>query len=715
MHDKRLRFIGLPLLTVALSAWLGTALGPASAATLPEASRIDAILAEHLKKQGVQPNPSASDDVFVRRVYLDVIGRIPTLQEVTAFLQSSEPDKRRKLIDALLASPGYASHWFNYFADLLRVVTDDRDRITGQAYADWLKQALRKNQPYDAMVRELVTARGEAWENGAIGFYMRDRGMPLDHLAATVQVFLGTRLECAQCHNHPFDKWTQMDYYQMAAFTYGMDTRGGYGFSKKDFALGGKPRRMDEATRENLARVKETLNEVMKSLRYTQVRETDKLPTLPHDYQYQDAQPHDEVTPATLFGEPVQLDEGESRVEAFAEWLTSPQNPRFTQVIANRLWKQLMGAGVMEPVDELVDSTVPVNADLMKALEDLMMDQRYDLKGYLRVLLNTESYQRMPSTQGLALGELYSFQGPLLRRLTAEQIWDSAITLIRGDVDAESALPDRANAERLESLRRLSDALAKKKPSELLASIQSASETQDELDQQIQKLTEEAATARKAGDLASAKALTAQVNRLRQEVKDRAFVAVLGEATAEAFQEEMRAAGKRQRQNAPKFVSAKEQARELLAEGLSKSEVRQRLQVLKKEFKASSSTLGQFKRACDLTSPAPRGHFLRTFGQSDREMIENANREGSVPQALNLMNGPLAGALLGGDSCLTRNLSNATRPEAQIDLLYLSLLSRSPTGSEREELSRVFMERGDKAWADGVQALLNTSEFLFVQ
>jgi hypothetical protein len=118
-------------------------------------------------------------------------------------------------------------HFFNYWADVLRVTSNGQQtgQITGAAYMNFVKQSLRDNKPYDEFVRDMVAAQGKAWENGAIGYYMRDRGMPLDNMANTVRVFLGTRIECAQCHNHPFDKWTQMQFYKMAAFTYGVQTR----------------------------------------------------------------------------------------------------------------------------------------------------------------------------------------------------------------------------------------------------------------------------------------------------------------------------------------------------------------------------------------------------------------------------------------------------------------------------------------------------------
>jgi hypothetical protein len=203
-----------------------------SAAMLPESQKIDQLLAQGWEKAGLKPNPPASDEVLVRRLYLDIAGRIPTVEEVQAYLKSGDPQKRSKLIDTLLASDGYTSHMFNYWADILRLSDNVKGRLTAEAYEEWLKKQIKANVPYDQMVRNLLTTDGGVWDSGSIGFWQRDENK-LDHLAYTVQVFLGTSIVCAQCHDHPFDKWSQMDYYHMAAFTYGMDTRS-RGFEPED-------------------------------------------------------------------------------------------------------------------------------------------------------------------------------------------------------------------------------------------------------------------------------------------------------------------------------------------------------------------------------------------------------------------------------------------------------------------------------------------------
>ncbi len=189
-------------------------------------NEIDRLINDQLESTQQPNHPRTSDEVFLRRVYLDIAGRIPTIQEATRFLESSSEGKRSELIDQLLDSYGYVSRQFNFFADLLRVQSRARN-VNGQPYIDFIKDSLSENKPYDQFVRELLCASGPMIEkgNGATGYYLRDLGMPEDNMSNTIRIFLGTRLECAQCHDHPFDKWTQRQYFEMVAFTGGMTYR----------------------------------------------------------------------------------------------------------------------------------------------------------------------------------------------------------------------------------------------------------------------------------------------------------------------------------------------------------------------------------------------------------------------------------------------------------------------------------------------------------
>ena len=201
-----------------------------------EAEAIDKILNSTYQKRQVKIPAKIDEAALVRRLYLSLAGRIPTFEEINSYLSNTSDQKKSQLIEELTESTGYDSHMFNWWADLLRLKSRMRggNQIqAGQLYNHWVKEQVVQNVPFDQMTYSLVTAEGYPWENGAVGYYLRDSGMPLDNMSNTAQIFLGTQMVCAQCHNHPFDKWTQMEYYKMASFTYGISTRMGQDIQNK--------------------------------------------------------------------------------------------------------------------------------------------------------------------------------------------------------------------------------------------------------------------------------------------------------------------------------------------------------------------------------------------------------------------------------------------------------------------------------------------------
>ena len=195
-----------------------------------EAVAIDRILEKAHRKQKVQVPNDLDEGKLARRIYLSVAGRIPSYDETTAYLANENDDQKSMLIDSLLLSPAYDSQMFNWWADLLRLQSRMRGGAqigAGELYNHWVKEQVALNKPFDQVAHSLVTAEGYQWEDGAAGYYLRDAGMELDNMSNTTQLFLGTQMVCAQCHNHPFDKWTQQEYYKMAAFTYGVSSRMG--------------------------------------------------------------------------------------------------------------------------------------------------------------------------------------------------------------------------------------------------------------------------------------------------------------------------------------------------------------------------------------------------------------------------------------------------------------------------------------------------------
>ncbi len=732
----------------------------------PSASaQVDALLAADWQKEKLSPNAPISDEVFVRRIYLDVIGRIPTRDETERFLKATGANKRSELIDHLLASEGYVQHFFSYWADILRAQSSGFGSPIGSAaYLDFIKDSLRANKPYDQFVRELLTAQGKAWENGAVGYYMRDRGMPLDNMANTARVFLGTRLECAQCHNHPFDKWKQLQFYHMAAFTFGMETN--YpGIREMEPAIrlmvksrnarearlksGNETERQQAQAEEKEARwVGKVLDDLGDRVRYTKIQFLPRKELrLPHDYQYGDAAPKSVVMAATVLGKAVEVSPDSDLLSVYAQWLTSPENPRFTTVIANRMWKKVFGLGLIEPVDDINERSTAVNPELMKFLEKLMVDVRYDLKAFVRVLYQTRAYQSSVSREEIPVGTPYHFTGPVLRRMSAEQIWDSMITLIQPPLDTPRRFCDAPEiAAEIALRRKVTDALDLLTAQELFEGAVRASKSYESVSARADQLKVEYAAAQEAQDKNRMATLAAEIGELNLKARSsandllvipamaRLYTKVTGAPAPEPPPSAMPAS---EQTMEPKMKNGKrrEQPHYIAIPGYDDSTPTQEpgdsaaaTAALRDEARRRGLPEGEWDRfaavrqkqrrewlrAADLESPAPRGHFLREFGQSDREVIENANPSASVPQALALMNGQLFPQITDRYSELMLAINQATSPDEKIDAVYVTLLSRKPTPREKQVWSGA---HGNALTGieDLIFALINTQQFIFIQ
>ncbi len=726
-----------------------------------KAAQIDQLVSANLEKHKIQPNAPVSDEIFVRRIYLDIAGRIPTLKETTEFLADTTAEKRAKLIDELLASDGYVQNFANYWNDILRVksqLTMGNSQPAGAAYANWVRDSLAQNKPYDKMVREMLTADGKTYENGAVGFYIRDYNMPLDNMAVTTQVFLGTSMVCAQCHNHPFDKWTQMDYYQMAAHSYGMTGTNGLANPMLAQAFYGKSTRktkkgepaMNAKLPGGLERkdVSRAMSEILRPLRYNTVldqTDTKKL-LLPHDYQYSDAKPKQAIEPlipAAFSKDGKIVKEGEKPIDSYAQWLASKENPRFTLVIANRLWKKAMGMGLIEPVDEITDSTVPSNPQLMSFLEQTMKDLNYDMKAYLRLVFNSATYQRAANTKDVELGEVYHFQGPLLRRMSAEQIWDSMVALYKPAPDTpsmESKIDRDIIIRRVEWLDRSLNALT---PEELAAGAAKIANVQKQLSADVRKAQEQLTEASKNKDEAAIRAAKKVVSNQRRAI-DEAAEEIIYTMGFNKFAELAKNGKLKEQVDDMEFakeisnvIRSKEGADLDIDEALNIMAKQQRSRLtaaqqarlkrdadqLKVEDKKDLAALKAWEsfrdtymmRAADLRSPAPNGHFLREFGQSDRELVENSNDDATVGQALMLLNGKTFTQMLNPYTMISRSLRRAKTAEETIDTIYLSLFSRKASAEEHAMLKEVVGNNTLVGQGDALWAALNTRQFYFIQ
>ena len=414
------------------------------------AADIDRLVGTVLTANQQTVNAPATDAQFLRRIYLDAAGRVPTAKEASTFLGSTAPDKRAKLIDELVFSPSYTMQMFNWMADLLRVKDTFAKGVPAFTFEDWLKTRLAANTPWDKVVLEMVTADGRLSDNGATGFMLFDAEMPLDGVSNLMTTFLGTNMACAQCHDHPLAEWTQRDFYQMAAFFGATDG--------KDEAILGV---ITKLARQDGTLPKAAVKKIADINSY-RLEDLDKQKlTFPKDYKYKDAKAGDPVAPALIawsktdkslpiynvnLKSPVQLR------EEFGRWLTSPQNPRFATNIANRIWKKAFGLGVIEPVNDIDDLAEASSPELMAHLTFVMKAAKFDLREVQRVIYNSKTYQASASATPDLGKAKYLFNGPLVRRMTAEQAWDSLmvtavgtytdnVLLRRGDDIKAMALP----------------------------------------------------------------------------------------------------------------------------------------------------------------------------------------------------------------------------------------------------------------------------------
>lgn len=672
----------------------------AAASAASPSQRIDQLVESRLKELGIQPNPPTTDSQFLRRAYLDIAGRIPSLEETRKFLAIENPAKRGILIGLLLESEGHVSHSFNHWADILRAKNGGRD-VSGDAYVAWLKQTLRENRSYRDLVMDLVTAEGQSWENPAVGFYLRDRGMPLDHMAYTAQIFLGKAMVCAQCHDHPFDDISQMQFYQMAAFTYGVSTSLrpqsvlGLGKSLNDRKARGRNdrygRHVDQAAQTLLEPIAAGVEDSERSLR------------LPHDYQYADADAGEAVRPDTLFGDRAMSSRGKGLRRAYAEWITGAGNGRFTKVIANRLWHRVMGRGLIEPLDDFKDGTVASHPELLDFLMREMERLQYDQRAFLSILYNTRTYQRQATSSYVSPGADYHFPGPLLRRMTAEQLWDSLLTLTIPDPDQRSAVTGKTR--QLEAQRQKARTIVESPRNDLVNAITGLADILASLEEDTAELRGQLTAAIETKD-------QKKINGIRREI--RAF-----ERASRGEQERYLAAFYGGENATDQDALAMMQMNSMKMEGMMAKKTAPGQAKGGKKTDAKADPWQGFSpalvRASELPSPAPQGHFLRQFGQSDREVIANASHETSSDQALSLMNGAVFSQITDQKAILMQNLERAAAPAQKLDAIFMSMLGRPASEQEVRRLDPLITIGSAQVYRDIIWALLNTSEFSFIQ
>jgi hypothetical protein len=358
-----------------------------------ENNYIDRHVSTKLKMMSIQPSELCTDQEFIRRAYLDVCGILPTAEETKTFLASGEKDKCARLIDRLLERPEYADFWTLKWCDVLR---SDRKTIQVKGtfvYQNWLRDRIAGNTPFNQIVRDLLTSSGSTFANPPANFY-RIAADPQNLAETTAQLFFGIRMQCAKCHNHPFEKWTQDDYYGMAAFFARVK-------GKKDPSDPGAAPPNAGAELIYLDRTGEVM----------QPRSGKAMP------------------PKFMGGPVAPVHSGQDRRQVLADWLISPKNPFFAKSVVNRVWFHLLGRGIVDPVDDFRDSNPSANDELLDALAHDFVASQFDLKHLIRVILNSRTYQLSAQANATNKDDNKYFSHAVTRLLTAEQLLDAICTV----------------------------------------------------------------------------------------------------------------------------------------------------------------------------------------------------------------------------------------------------------------------------------------------
>ncbi len=361
-------------------------------ARTPKRNVIDKRVIEQLRRLNLKPSKPSSDSEFIRRVYLDVVGMLPTPQETKAFLADTSETKRDDLIEKLLAQPEFVDYWAYRLSDLFLISSKKLRPLALKAYYDWLRGEIEKITPWDQLVRQVVAAKGDTLKNGAANFYSIHQD-PETMAENVSQAFMSLSINCAKCHNHPLEKWTNDQYYSFANLFARVRAKGWGG----DARSGDGARTLFIADRGDLI----------------QPRTGKPQPAAPLD------------------GQAIASDSTEDRREALADWLTSPENPYFTRSIANRVWANFFGRGIVEPVDDLRISNPASNEPLLQAISEHLAKNDYDLKSLMRLILRSETYRRSSTPLPENVGDQKYYSRYYPRRLMAEVLQDAITSVTR--------------------------------------------------------------------------------------------------------------------------------------------------------------------------------------------------------------------------------------------------------------------------------------------
>lgn len=646
---------------------------------LKQVERIDLLVEKRLQFIEQRPHLAADEGVLLRRLYLQIIGRNPSVTEFedymgmtesgqSSFANLSPEQKKRKLIDQLLQSREYGMNEFNFWSEMKN--EPDNQNMKLFYFWTWLKKQLNDDLPFDQLVFKMLTETGNVFEGNGVAREFRQNGNFANWFADVMLFFHGAHVTCAQCHDHPFDSYNQRQYYEMTAF-----------LRNEGHAMENPPKKLP-ISEVDMGKIRKRITEE-KNLdgrtaallnrfafwfsKWAQPEKSGKagVDRLPKDFYSEDAKgdPGELVRAKVLYGKqpdlqfpganeedipnkkgggkvpPSEWSTNDSRV-AFAQWLTDENNPRFTLVLANRLWKKIFGMGLFEPANKVKEGrTKPSDPELMEALIELVHEKEFKLKEVYRVLYNTKLFARQSSRESVAFSLEMGFPGPLSRRVSSEQMWDNLMVLrneLVGEFDGEP-LPDHPS--------RLHPYKAYYEKGYL-------NFNQEQLTDYILKTGREA---KKAG------------------------------------------------------MSALEYENKRLGHGGTRGAIPSPYVKANKETLNLKGIEYQFLRASELRVPAKIDHFLAHFGQSTRKELFGSVREASSTQALLMINWAEKN-LFTEDSGILRTVAQREGDE-KIMTLFKGTLCRLPSERELAAMNELATQSGKFAYKDILWALVNSNEF----
>jgi hypothetical protein len=353
---------------------------------------IDRFIFEKLLRLRMNPSEVCSDEVFVRRAWLDLCGIVPPADEATSFVLDPSPAKRRRLVNKLLERPEFADFWALKWCDVLRAEERILDRKGTESFRKWVRDGIAQHKPIDQFAREIIAARGSTYKNPAANFYRAAR-TPKERGEAAAELFLGRRVQCAQCHNHPFDRWSQDDYYDWQSV-----------FARLDYKVLENHRRDSNDSHEFKG---------------------EQIVFLRSSAQVKNPRTGAAARPRFLGESSSWKSGGEDELTDLAKWVTSPENPFFARAQANRIWYHLFGRGIVEPLDDFRASNPPSHPELLDALARDLADHGFDLRQMIRTIMASRTYQLSSMPNETNGADEANFSHSFARRLSAEQLLDS--------------------------------------------------------------------------------------------------------------------------------------------------------------------------------------------------------------------------------------------------------------------------------------------------